>query len=93
MADFGFLDGVDDDVTAMLLLMARRIANNGRLILGEIQIKKIQSLVWWVRYRQKFGQSIDVALWKFAAMMNSGIAKCIEKYQTKADMNAADLKE
>ena len=34
-----------------------------------------------------------MALWKFAAKMNSGIAKCIEKYQTKADMNAADLKE
>ena len=51
IAEFGFLDGGDDDVTAMSLRMVRRVANNGRVILGGIQIKKIQALVWWVRDR------------------------------------------
>ena len=46
IADFGFLDGGNDDVTAMSSRMARRVANNGRVILGGIQIKKIQALVW-----------------------------------------------
>ena len=46
IADFGFLDGGDDDVTAMLLHMVCRVANNGRVILGGIQINKIQALVW-----------------------------------------------
>ena len=41
IADFGFLDGGDDDNTAMLSHMARCLANNGRVILGGIQIKKI----------------------------------------------------
>ena len=52
-SDFVFLDGVDDDVTAMSLRMACRVANNGRVIMGVIQIKKIQTLVWWVRDLQK----------------------------------------
>ena len=62
IADFGFLDGGDDDVTAMSSRMARRVANNGRVILGGIQIKKIKALVWWVRDCQKLGQPIDAAL-------------------------------
>ena len=41
IANFGSLDVGDDDVTAMSLHMARRVANNGRVILGGIQIKKI----------------------------------------------------
>ena len=72
--------------------MARHVANNGRVILGGIQIKKIQALVWWVRDRQKLGQPIDAALWTVAAMTNAGISKGIEKYHPKADMKAADLK-
>ena len=45
IADFGFLDGGNDDVTAMSSHMAHRVANNGRVILGGIQINKTQALV------------------------------------------------
>ena len=45
IAYFGFLDGGNDDVIAMSSRMARRVANNGRVIMGGIQIKKIQALV------------------------------------------------
>ena len=62
IADFGFLDGGDDDVTAMSSHMARRAANHGRAILGGIYIKKIQALVWWVRDHHKLGQPINGAL-------------------------------
>ena len=62
ITDFCFLDGVDDDVTVISLHMARRVANNGCMILGGIQIKKIQALVWWVRDLQKLGHPINVAL-------------------------------
>ena len=41
IVDFGFLDGGDNDVTAMSSRMAHRVANNGRVIFGGIQIKKI----------------------------------------------------
>ena len=91
ITDFGFLDGGDDGVTAMSLRMAHRLANNGCMILGGIQIKKIQALVWWVRYRKIFGQPIDAALWTATAMTNTGIAKRIKKDQPKADMKAVDL--
>ena len=45
IADFVFLDGGKDDVTAMLLRMACYVANNDRVIMGGIQTKKIQALV------------------------------------------------
>ena len=51
IADSVFLGGGDDGVTVMSSHMARHVANNGRVILGGIQIKKIQALVWWVRDR------------------------------------------
>ena len=41
IADFGFLDGGKYYVTAMSSHMARRVANNGRMIMGGIHIKKI----------------------------------------------------
>ena len=62
IVDFGFLDCGVDDVTVMLSCMARRVSNNGRVILGGIQIKKIQELVWLVRDRQNLGYPIDAAL-------------------------------
>ena len=92
IANFGFLDGGENDVTAMSLCMTRRVANNGRLILGGIKIKNIQVLVWWFRDRQRLGQPINAALRKAAAMTNAGIAKLTEKDLPKADMKAADLK-
>ena len=59
--------------------------------MGEIQIKKIQALVWWVRDCQKLERRIDAALWTSAAMTNTGIAKRIENDQPKADMKYSDL--
>ena len=53
IADLGFLYGGEDDVTAMSSRMASCVANNGRVIQGGIQIKKIQTLVWCFRDRQK----------------------------------------
>ena len=68
IADFGFLGGGDNDVTAMSLRMARRVANNGRVVLSVIQIKKIQAFVWWVRDRQKLGQPIAASVHKAASI-------------------------
>ena len=92
IADFGFLDGGDDDVTAMSTRMARRAANNVLVILGGIQIKKIKALVWWVRYRQKLRQPINAALWTATEITNAGIAKRTKKDQPKADKKAGDFK-
>ena len=45
---FGALSG-DADVTEMAKRMASRTANVGRVILGTMQIKRIQALVFWVK--------------------------------------------
>ena len=90
IVDFGFLDGGNNEVTAKSSHMARCVANNGRVIMGGIHIKKIQVLVWWVRDRQKLQQMIDAALWTSAAMTNAGIAKRVKKDQVKGDMYATN---
>ena len=92
IADFGFLDGGDDDVTAMSSRMARCVANNCYVILAGIHIKKIQALGWWIRDCQNLVQPINAALCTAAAITNAGMIKHIEKDQAKADMKASDLK-
>ena len=44
ITEFGFLDGGDDDITTMSSHMAHCVSNNGCVIMGGIQIKKIQAL-------------------------------------------------
>ena len=89
---FGFLDGGDNDFTAMSSRMARCVANNCYVILGGIHIKKIQALGWWIRDCQNLVQPINAALCTAAAITNAGMIKHIEKDQAKADMKAVDLK-
>ena len=55
IADSGFLDVGNNDITVMSSHMVHCVANNDCVILGEIQIKKIHALVWWVRELHKLG--------------------------------------
>ena len=49
---FGALSG-DADVTEMAKRMASRNVNTGRVILGTMQIKRIQALVFWVKDHER----------------------------------------
>ena len=55
IADFGVFDS-DHDVVDMAKRLSSRTINDGRVNLGKVHIKNIQALVWWINYRQKFGQ-------------------------------------
>ena len=59
---FATLNG-DSDVTEMAKRMAARTANAGRVILGTMQIKKIQALVYWVKDHHKRNLDVDPHAW------------------------------
>jgi hypothetical protein len=59
--DLGVLKN-DSDVSDMAKRMASRMLVEGRVQLGTVGIKRVQTLVWWVRDHQKRGLAIDAAL-------------------------------
>ena len=58
----GTLNG-DTDVTEMAKRMASRSANAGKVILGTMQIKRLQALVYWVKDHEKRQITLDADLW------------------------------
>ena len=80
---FAALNG-DSDVTEMAKRMAARTANVGRVILGTMQIKKIQTLVNWVKDHHKCNLDVDPHAWTemeviMAAMQRKESDKNFEK--------------
>ena len=59
---FATLNG-DSDVTEMAKRMASRTAAVGCVILGTMQIKKIQALVYWVKDHHRRNLDVDPDMW------------------------------
>ena len=59
---FGMLNG-DSDVNEMAKRMASWNVNAGRVILGTMQIKRLQGLVFWVKDHEKRQLDIDPEMW------------------------------
>jgi hypothetical protein len=55
----GLLLEADTDVMEMAKQMAARTQAEGRVLLGTVVIKHLQTLVWWVRDHQKCGLPLD----------------------------------
>ena len=52
LGDLGVLE-MDSNITEMAKRMASRTQAEGRVLLGTVVIKRLQTLVWWVRDHQK----------------------------------------
>jgi hypothetical protein len=71
IAAFTSMNG-DPDVTEMAKRMASRSnADAGRVILGTMQIKRLQALVYWVKDYNRRGMEVGSELW-MAEVMNTG---------------------
>jgi hypothetical protein len=84
---FANLNG-DSDVTEMAKRMASRTAAVGRVILGTMQIKKIQALVYWVKDHHR--RNLDVAdpeMWTEEVMFDTIQRKEDEHNFEKVDVN------
>jgi hypothetical protein len=89
LSAFTQLNG-DVDVTEMAKRMSTRPANAGRVILGTIQIKRIQALVHWVKDHDKRGLIPQPELWDEDAMNEAMSNKEAELNYGKIDVGSID---
>ena len=78
IGDLGVMEG-DKDVLEMAKRMATRPANAGRVLLGTVQIKRLQALVWWIRDHQRRGLALVAAEFDIATMNVAMTSKSVEK--------------
>ncbi|KAI2498698.1 hypothetical protein MHU86_15765 [Fragilaria crotonensis] len=84
---FGAMSG-DTDVTEMAKRMASRSsAATGRVILGTMQIKRLQALVYWVKDSANRGLDIDPDMWTPEEMANAMDRKESEYNYGKIDID------
>ena len=88
--DLGVMKG-DKDVLEMAKRMATRAANAGRVLLGTVQIKCLQALVWWARDHQRRGLALVAADFNVAVMNATMTLTSIEKERSSTDASIKDL--
>jgi hypothetical protein len=77
LEDLGVLK-TDTNVSTMAKRIATRTQAKGRVLLGMVMIKGLQTLVWWVRDQQKQGLTLDAADFDAAAMNQASKMKTLQ---------------
>jgi hypothetical protein len=76
LEDLGILK-TNTDVSKMAKRMATLTQAEGRVLLGTVVIKQLQTLVWWVRDQQKCGLTLNAADFDAAAMNQASEMKAL----------------
>jgi hypothetical protein len=90
LADLGTMEG-DKDVLEMAKRLSTRTVADGRVLLGTVQIKRLQALVWWVRDHQRRGLVLVAADFDIDAMNAAMTSKSVEKERGTTDASIKDL--
>jgi hypothetical protein len=90
MSDLGILE-TDGDVTEMANRMAKRTVNDGRVTLGTVVIKHLQTLVWWIRDRQKRGLPLNAAEFTPEVLKEAAQMKTLRRELPDREPSIADL--
>ena len=90
LADLGVLEN-DTDVSEMAKRMASRPAAEGRVLLGTVVVKRLQTLVWWVRDHQKRGLALNAAEFTAEAMNQAAQMKSLKRELTDKEPSVSDL--
>jgi hypothetical protein len=90
LADLGILES-DADVTDMAKRMATRTVAEGRVNLGTLVIKRLQTLVWWVRDRQKRGLDLDAGDFDVAEMNRASQMKTLRRDRADKEPSVSEL--
>ena len=85
LSAFTQLNG-DSDVTEMAKRMASQPAASGRVILGTMQIKRLQALVHWVKDYDKRGLVTQPELWD-----NDTMAEAMDSKEAKLQYSKIDV--
>jgi hypothetical protein len=81
----------DADVTEMAKRMATRTQAEGRVLLGTVVIKRLQTLVWWIRDHQKRGLALNAADFDAAAMNLASEMKTLMRERSDKEPSLTDL--
>jgi hypothetical protein len=71
--------------------MATRTQAEGRVLLGTVVIKRLQTLVWWVRDHQKRGLALVAADFNDEAMAQASEMKTLKREQAEKEPSTTDL--
>ena len=94
LADLGVLK-MDTDVSDMAKRLVSRMQAEGRAYLGTVVVKRLQTLVWWVRDHQKRGLPVNAADFSVqemnqAAEMKSLKCRMVEKEPLVSNLGKFD---
>jgi hypothetical protein len=81
----------DTDVLEMAKRLASRMQAEGRVYLGTVMVKRIQTLVWWVRDHQKHGLPISAADFTVQAMNEVAKMKGLKHDMVEKEPSVSDL--
>jgi hypothetical protein len=88
--DLGVLEN-DTDVSDMAKRMASRTQAEGRVLLGTVIVKRLQTLVWWVRDHQKRGLAINAADFTAQVMNQAAEMKSLKREMADKEPSVSDL--
>jgi 3-methyladenine DNA glycosylase Tag len=81
----------DTDITEMAKRMASRMQAKGRVLLGTVIIKRLQTLIWWVRDHQKRGLALEAANFNVAIMNEAAEMKNLRRELSDKEPSTSDL--
>lgn len=81
----------DHDIAEMAKRAAQCTVVDRRMLLGTIQIKRLQRLVWWLHDRLKHHQPLDVAAFTAQVMTDLMTKKQTEKQLGESTVTVKDL--
>jgi hypothetical protein len=90
LEDLGVLE-TDTDVSDMAKRLASRTQAEGRVYLGTVVVKRLQTLVWWVRDHQKRGLPVSAADFNVQAMNQAAEMKSLKRDMTEREPSVGDL--
>ena len=90
LADLGVLE-TDTDVSDMTKRLASRTQAEGRVYLGTVVVKRLQTLVWWVRDHQKRGLPVNAADFDVQAMHEAAEMKSLKRDMAEKEPSVSDL--
>ena len=79
------------DVSDMAKRMVSRTLAKGRVLLGTVVVKHLQTLVWWVQDHQKRGLDVDVADWTADMMQEAAQMKSLKCELADKEPSVSDL--
>jgi hypothetical protein len=88
--DLGVLE-TDTDVMEMAKRMATRTQAEGRVLLGTVVIKRLQTLVWWIRDQQKRGLALVAANFDAAVMNQAAEMKNLRRELADKEPSITEL--